>query len=86
MANSKEWWLKYQEALRQGDKEAAAEYFRRYLEAKRAEGAGGSKPTLVSLSTRATDYPKAIPVEDIPKVMLEKPQFFDLLRRMGKKP
>lgn len=84
MASSKEEWQKYQEALRRNDREAAAEAFRRYLEAKKAEGNGGSKPTLVSLSTKAKDYPKAVPLEDIPRVMLEKPEFFELMRRMGK--
>lgn len=80
MASSKEEWQRYQEALRRGDKEAAAEAFRRYLEAKKAEGGGSSKPTLVSLSTKAKDYPKAVLLEDIPRVMLEKPQFFDLMK------
>ncbi len=86
MANSKEEWQKYQEALRRGDKEAAAEYFRRYLEAKKAEGkGGGSRPTLVNLSTKAKDYPNAVPLEDIPRVIQEKPEFFELLRRMAGK-
>ncbi len=82
---SKEEWQKYQEALRQGDKEAAAEYFRRYLEAKKAEGQGGSRPTLVNLSTKAKDYPNAVPLEDIPRVMVEKPEFFELMKRMAGK-
>ena len=83
MANSKEEWQKYQEALRRGDKEAAAEYFRRYLEAKKAEGkGGGSRPTLVNLSTKAKDYPNAVPLEDIPRIIQEKPEFFDLMKRM----
>lgn len=86
MANSKEEWQKYQEALRRGDKEAAAEYFRRYLEAKKAEGrGGGSKPTLVNLSTKAKDYPNAVPLEDIPRIIEEKPEFFDLMKRMAGK-
>lgn len=85
MANSKEEWQKYQEALRRGDKEAAAEYFRRYLEAKKAEGKGGSKPTLVNLSTKAKDYPNAVPLEDIPRIIEEKPEFFDLMKRMAEK-
>lgn len=85
MANSIEEWQKYQEALRRGDKEAAAEAFRRYLEAKKAEGKGGSKPTLVNLSSKAKDYPNAVPLEDIPRVMQEKPEFFDLLRRLAGK-
>jgi hypothetical protein len=85
MANSKEWWQKYQEALRRGDKEAAAEYFRRYLEAKKAEGSAGSKPTLVNLSTKAKDYPNAVPLEDIPRVIKEKPEFFDLMKKMAEK-
>ena len=84
MANSKELWQQYQEALRRGDKEAAAEAFRRYLEAKKAEGRGGSKPTLVNLSTRAKDYPNAVPLEEIPDEMKRSPEFFELLKRMGK--
>lgn len=82
---SKEEWQQYQEALRRGDKEAAAEAFRRYLEAKKAEGKGGSRPTLVNLSTRAKDYPNAVPLEDIPRMMQEKPEFFELLKRMETK-
>lgn len=85
MASSKEEWQRYQEALRRGDKEAAAEAFRRYLEAKKAEGKGGSRPTLVNLSTKAKDYPNAVPLEDIPTVMVEKPEFFELMKRMAKK-
>ena len=82
---SKEEWQKYQEALRRGDKEAAAEAFRRYLEAKKDEGKGGSRPTLVNLSTRAKDYPNAVPLEDIPRVMVEKPEFFDLMKMFAGK-
>lgn len=79
---SKEEWQEYQEALRRGDRAAAAEAFRRYLEAKKAEGKGGSRPTLVNLSSKAKDYPNAVPLEDIPRVMLEKPEFFDLMRKV----
>ena len=82
MASSKEEWGRYQEALRRGDKEAAADAFRRYLEAKKAEGRGGSKPILVNLSSKARDYPNAVPLESIPEVMQEKPEFFDLMRRI----
>ncbi len=82
MASSKEEWGRYQEALRRGDKEAAADAFRRYLAAKKAEGRGGSKPTLVNLSGKAKDYPNAVPLESIPEVMQEKPEFFDLMRRI----
>jgi len=85
LASSKEEWQRYQEALRQGDKAAAATAFQRYLEAKKAEGKGGSRPTLVNLGTKAKDYPNAIPLEDIPAVMQEKPEFFDLLRRIAGK-
>ena len=80
--SSKEEWQKYQEALRRGDRAAAAEAFRRYLEAKKAEGKGSSRPTLVNLSSKAKDYPNAVPLEDIPRVMQEKPEFFELLRRV----
>jgi len=82
VASSKEEWSRYQEALRQGDKEAAADAFRRYLAAKKVESKGGSKPTLVNLSTRAKDYPNAVPLEDIPRLMQEKPEFFNLMRRI----
>jgi len=82
VASSKEEWERYQEALRQGDKEAAAGAFRRYLAAKRAEGKGSSKPTLVNLSSKAKDYPNAVPLESIPKIMQEKPEFFDLMKRI----
>jgi len=83
--SSKEEWQRYQEALRRGDKEAAAEAMRRYLDARRAEGKGSSKPTLVNLSTKAKDYPNAVPLEDIPRVMQEKPEFFDLMKRIAGK-
>ena len=83
--SSKEEWQKYQEALRRGDKEAAAEYFRRYLEAKKAEGKGGSKPTLVNLSSKAKDYPNAVPLDEIPDEMERSPEFFDLMKRMAGK-
>jgi len=85
MTSSKEEWGRYQEALRRGDKEAAADAFRRYLEAKKAEGKGSSKPTLVNLSSKAKDYPNAVPLEDIPEVMQEKPEFFDLMKRIATK-
>ncbi len=81
--SSQEEYQKYQEALRRGDAAAAAEAFRRYLEAKKAEGKGSSRPTLVNLSTRAKDYPNAVPLEDIPRTMVEKPEFFELMRRMA---
>ncbi|MBA7483526.1 hypothetical protein ES705_36399 [subsurface metagenome] len=77
---SKEEWQKYQEALRRGEPAAAAEAFRRYLEAKRAEGKGGSKPTLVSLGLRKT-YPHAIPLEQIPDELERNPEFFELIKR-----
>ncbi|GAI89713.1 unnamed protein product, partial [marine sediment metagenome] len=80
MASSKEEWQKYQDALRRGDREAAAEAFRRYLEAKKAEGGGGSKPTLVSLGLRKT-YPHAIPLEQIPEELERNPEFFELIKR-----
>lgn len=82
---SKDEWQQYQAALRSGDKAAAAEYFRRYLEAKRAEGKGSSKPTLVNLSTKGKDYPNAVPLEDIPRMMQEKPEFFDLMKKIAGK-
>ncbi|HUV56902.1 MAG TPA: hypothetical protein VMV84_06685 [Dehalococcoidales bacterium] len=85
MASSKEEWERYQEALRQGDKEAAADAFRRYLAAKRAEGKGGSKPTLVNLSSKAKAYPNAVPLERIPEIMRESPEFLDLMRRIATK-
>ncbi len=79
---SKEEWQRYQEALRSGDRAAAAEAFRRYQEAKRAEGKGGSKPTLVNLSTRAKTYPNAVPLDKIPEELERSPEFFELMKRI----
>ena len=70
--------------MRRGDKEAAADAFKRYLEAKQREGKGGSKPTLVNLSSRAKDYPNAAPLHEIPEVMQQKPEFFELMKRISK--
>jgi len=80
--SSKDEWQKYQEALRRGDRAAAAEAFRRYQEAKKREGKGGSKPTLVNLSTKAKAYPNAIPVDQIPEELEKNPEFFDLMRKV----
>jgi len=79
--SSKEEWQKYQEALRRGDRAAAAEAFRRYQEAKKREGKGGSKPTLVNLSTKAKAYRNAVPVDEIPDEIERSPEFFDLMKR-----
>jgi len=84
MASSKEEWGRYQEALRRGDKEAAADAFRRYLAAKKAEGKGGSRPILVNLSSKTKDYPNAVPLENIPDEMKRSPEFFELMRRIVK--
>ena len=83
MASSKEEWERYQEALRRGDRQAAAETFRRYQEAKKAEGKGSSKPTLVNLSSKAKDYPNVVPLDEIPDEMLRSPEFFDLMKRIA---
>lgn len=80
---SKEEWQSYQEAIRSGDKERAAEAFRRYLDAKKAEGKGGSRPFLVSLGTSDRGYSSAIPLESIPDEMERNPEFFDLMRRVS---
>lgn len=81
---SKEEWEKYQDALRRGDRAAAADAFRRYQEARRREGKGGSKPTLVNLSTKEKTYPNAIPLDRIPEELEKNPEFFELMRRMTK--
>jgi len=80
--SSKDEWQKYQEALRRGDRAAAAEAFKRYLEARRREGKGGSKPTLVNLSTKAKAYPNAIPLDKIPEELEKNPEFFNLIRKV----
>ena len=79
---SKDEWQRYQEALRSGDRAAAAEAFRRYQEAKRAEGKGSSKPTLVNLSTKAKAYPNAIPLDRVPEELEKNPEFFELMKRV----
>ena len=83
--SSKDEWQRYQEALRSGDRAAAAEAFRRYQEAKRAEGRPSSKPTLVNLSTRVKDYRNAIPLDEIPDELERSPEFFDLMKRIATK-
>lgn len=79
---SKEEWQKYQEAMRANDPAAAAEAFRKYQEAMKREGKGGSKPTLVNLSTKAKTYPNAIPVDQIPDELVRNPEFFDLMKKI----
>ncbi len=65
-----------------GDPAAAAEAFRRYQEARRREGKGGSRPTLVNLSTKAKAYPNAITVDQIPEELVRNPEFFNLMRKV----
>ena len=77
---SKEEWQKYQEALRRDDKEAAAEAFRRYLEAKKAEGKGGSKPTIVRLKVGEGWH--AVPVDQIPDEIEKTPEFYESIKRV----
>jgi hypothetical protein len=83
--SSKEEWEEYQEALRRGDKEAAAAAFKRYLEAKKAEGGTSSTPTLVNLSSKAVSYPNAIPLEKVPDELEKNPEFFNLMKRIAEK-
>lgn len=85
MASAREWWQKYQEALRSGDRKAAAEAFRRYQEAKRQEGRHSSRPIFVNLSTRAKDYRNAIPLDEIPDELERSSEFFDLMKRIATK-
>ena len=80
---SKDEWQAYQEALRRGDQAAAASAYRRYLDEKKREGAKGSKPTLVNLSTKSKPYPNAIPVDQIPEQLISNAEFFDLMRRIS---
>ena len=82
---SKEEWQSYQEALRRGDQAAAAEAFKRYLEAREREGKGDSKPTLVNLSTKAKAYPNALPLDKIPEEIEKNPEFFELMKRIATK-
>lgn len=78
---SKEEWQNYQEALRRGDRTAAAEAFRRYQAAKKQEGKTGSKPTLVSLAFDK-GYPTAIDVDDIPDELEKNPAFFKHMKNI----
>lgn len=80
MGSSKEEWQAYQEALRRNDTEAAAEAFRRYLEAKKAEGKGGSKPTIVRLKVGQGWH--SVPVDQIPDKIEQDPEFFDSIKRV----
>jgi hypothetical protein len=78
-------YRKYQEALRSGDKAAAAAAFQRYLDAKKQEGGHNSKPTLVNLSSKAITYPNAVPLENIPSELERDPEFFNLMQRVSGK-
>ena len=80
--SSKDEWRTYQAALKSGDKAAAAAAYRRYLAARKEEGAKSSKPTLVNLSTKAKTYPNAIPVDQIPDQLEKDPEFFELMQRV----
>ena len=80
---SKEEWQRFQEATRSGDKAAAAAAYRRYEQAKIAEGRQGSKPTLVSLGYKKT-YPHAVPLDKIPEEIEKDPEFFELMKRVVK--
>ena len=79
--SSKDEWARYQEALRSGNAAAAAQALRRYQEARRQEGKGGSKPTLVNLSTRDKPYPHALPLVQVPHEMEKNPEFFELMKK-----
>lgn len=78
---SKEEWQAYQDALRRGDKVGAAEAFKRYLEAKKAEGKGGSKPTLVTLR-RGGGKDNAILLDELPEAMLRSPQVYERIKKI----
>jgi len=86
MANAE--WERLKEALRQAPtpeaRKQAAEAMRRYLERQKAKGAKGSKPTLVNLSTKAKDYPNAVPLDKIPEELEKSPEFFELMGRIVK--
>jgi len=80
MASSKEEWERYQEALRRDDSAAAADAFRRYLAAKKAEGKGGSKPTIVRLHIGKGWH--AVPVDQIPNGIEKNPEFYESIKRV----
>lgn len=82
MATAREEWSNYQEALRRGDRAAAAEYLRRYNEAKKAEGRRSSKPTIVRLSMRKRG-PTAIPVDRLAEEVERSDDVYDLVQRMA---
>lgn len=77
-------WGRYQDALRKGDKAAAAAAFKEWQQQRKDEGKVNSKPTLVSLGTGIEGYPNAIPVDQIPDEMERNPEFFELMRRIVK--
>lgn len=79
--SSKEEWARYQDALRSGDRAAAADAFRRYLAAKKAEGRGGSRPTIVRLKTGPGWH--SVPVEEIPERIIEDPEFFESMTEIA---
>lgn len=81
---SKEEWQKYQDALRRGDRKAAAEAFRQYQAARLAEGKKQSKPNLVSLAF-GKKYPTQIEVKDIPEELERNPEFFEHMKEISER-
>lgn len=82
MASAAELWQEYQQALRQGDRAAAAEYLRRYNEARKAEGRRTSTPTIVRLSMRRRG-PTAIPLDQLPEEVERSDDIYELMQRMA---
>lgn len=59
----------------------AAEAFKEYERAKKAQGRPRSRPTLVSLGYQKP-YPTAIPLEKIPEELERNPAFFEHFREI----
>lgn len=75
-------WEKLKEALKKAPTpEAMAEAARAFAQYRVARGAEASKPMLVNLG-RATGYPNAIPLDEIPNQLTTNPEFFKLMKKV----
>lgn len=82
MANDE--WQRLKEALKKpATPEAMAEAAQAYADHIRAKGGQTSKPMLVNLG-RATGYPNAIELKDIPEELKRNPEFFNLMKKVVK--
>lgn len=72
-------WERLKEALRRDSPSEAAQAFADYARTREFK----SKPMLVNLG-KATGYPNAIPLDEIPHQLATNPDFFNIMKRVVK--